>query len=50
MAFADGDLVDADHLWLWLPGTAEFLPHILQFKFLYRSAVKMEFFRNVLDR
>src|SRR5271169_58926 len=36
VAFADGNLVNADHLGSWLPGTTEFFPHILYFKFLDR--------------
>src|SRR5450759_5218960 len=49
MALADGDFVNTDYLWFWISGTAEFLRHILDFKFFDRSAIEMKLFRNVLN-
>src|SRR6266540_2793056 len=49
VAFADGNFVNADYLWSWLPGTKKFLLHILYFKIFDRFTVKMKLLRNVLN-
>src|SRR4030042_2120922 len=50
VTFTDGDLVNADGLGPRIPGTAEFLPHVLLFQGLDRLAVQMQLPGHMLDR
>jgi hypothetical protein len=50
MALTDGDLVNADGLGPGIPGTAEFLPHVLFFQSVDRLAVQMQLSGDILDR
>jgi hypothetical protein len=48
--FADGNLVDADHLRSWLAGACQLHPHVLLIELLYRFPIEVKLLGNVLDR
>src|SRR4030067_3845579 len=50
VALTDGDLVNADGFGSGIPGTAEFLPHVLLFQSVDRLAVQMQLPGDILDR
>ena len=50
MAFANRNFINTDYPWTWFSGTAEFLPHVLLFKFLDGLPVKVQFLGNVFNR
>ena len=50
MAFANRNFINTDYPWTWFSGTAEFLPHVLLFEFLYSLPVKVQFPGNVFNR
>ena len=49
MALTDGDLVNTDDLGPGIPGTTEFLPHVLFFQSVDRLAVQMQLPGDILD-
>lgn len=50
MAFANRNFINTDYPWTWFSGTAEFLPHVLLFKFLDGLPVEVQFLGNVFNR
>src|SRR4030042_6772707 len=50
VALTDGDLVNADALSSGMPGTTEFLPHVLLFQNVDRLTVQMQLLGDILDR